>query len=285
MNIFIELKQIKDLPPSERQAVNYILENPNEVVGMGIVKLAQKAYTSTGSIMRVCKKMNMSSFRDFRLRLASDVGDYIHSAMVFTKQESVDREDSLEQIIEKVSSNNARSIIDFRMLNSQQTVSKIVELMSVAKVIDFYGSGLSNLICVDAQMKAMRLGIVSTAYSYYSQMAINARTSDKSHLAFLVSYTGQTTEVISIANVLRGLDVPSVSITANTNNALLELCDINLFVSSIESVYRIGGMSSRISTLNALDVLYTAYINANYETLQDTISKTFINEVFYTAPR
>lgn len=280
MNIYISMKMIKDLPPSERQVVNFILENPQDVTGMGIVELSQKAYTSTGSVMRVCKKLNIESFRDFRLMLAADLSDYLQSTMVYKNHDPIERQDSLEKIFDKVSSSNARSIMDFKQLNATDTVQRVVDLMCKAESVDFYGSGLSNLICMDAQMKAMRLGIPSTAYSYYAQMAIHARTSDVGHMAFLISYTGQTTEILNIAQVLRGAGVPTVSITGNTDNTLLELCQINLFVDSFESVFRIGGMSSRISTLNVLDILYSAYINANYDSLQEVIKKTFIADIF-----
>ncbi|MEG0754129.1 MAG: MurR/RpiR family transcriptional regulator [Angelakisella sp.] len=280
MNLFVGLKMIKDLPPSERQVVNYILTNPQEVTGMGIVELSQKAYTSTGSVMRVCKKLNIESFRDFRLQLASDLGDYLQGSLAFKNQTPIERQDSLDQITDKVCGSNARAILDFKQLNLPETVHRVVEMMGKAKSLDFYGSGVSNLICIDAQMKALRLGIPATAYSYYAQMAIHSRTSDKNNLAFLISYTGQTTEILSIAAMLKKLKVPTVSITGNTGNALLELCDVNLFVNSFESVYRIGGMSSRISTLNVLDILYTAYINANYDSLQEIINKTFVPDTF-----
>ncbi len=74
--------------------------------------------------------------------------------------------------------------------------------------------------------------------------------------------------------------MPSVSITSMTDNPLIELCTVNLFVDSFESVYRVGGMSSRISTLNLLDILFTAFINSNYQKFNDIIAKTFVQETF-----
>ncbi|MEM1485819.1 MurR/RpiR family transcriptional regulator [Oscillospiraceae bacterium PP1C4] len=280
MNLLLKMKRIKDLSPSERQVVNFIMNDPARAANMGIVEIAQKTYTSTSTVMRVSKKLDMESFIDFRLQLAADMNEYLESSVVFKSQAPIERHDSLDAIVDKVCSNNARAVLDTKKLNDLSTMQKVVDMMSTAKQFDFFGNGVSNLICQDALMKALRLGVQATAYSYYAEMAILSKTCDASHLAFLISYTGWTNDTLDIAVKLKQAGIPSVSITSHTDNPLLELCSVNLFVDSYESVYRVGGMSSRISTLNVLDVLFAAYINANCDTLTDTINKTFVKETF-----
>ncbi|MEG1858475.1 MAG: SIS domain-containing protein, partial [Pseudoflavonifractor sp.] len=171
--------------------------------------------------------------------------------------------------------------LDVKNFNSLAVFEQVVELMSTAKQLDFYGSGVSNLICHDAMMKALRLGIPATAYSFYSEQAMLARTCPRDHLAIILSYTGQTEDTLRVAQYLKTGGVPSVSITSHTDNALLELCGINLFVDSFESVYRIGGMSSRLSSLHLLDILFSAYMNKNYDQLKTSVEKTFLPEAFH----
>ncbi len=172
--------------------------------------------------------------------------------------------------------------MDVKKLNDQSTFEAVVHMMSSAKQMDFYGSGVSNLICHDAMIKALRLGIPATAYSYYSEMAMYAKTSTPEHLAIIISYTGMTRDTLSVAELLKAQSIPSVSITSYTDNALIELCKVNLFVDSNETVYRIGGMSSRLSTQHVLDILFSAYMNANYDNLVEVINKTFIQDTFHT---
>lgn len=280
MNLLMKMKRIKDLSPSERQVVNFILNNPGEAANMGVVEIAQRTYTSTSTVMRVSKKLDMDSFIDFRIQLAADINEYLESSVMYTAQTPIEKDDSLESIIEKVSSNNARAALDAKNLNEISVIRKVVKMMEKAKQIDFYGTGVSNLIAQDAFMKALRLGIRATAYSYYSEMAILSKVSSPDHLAFFLSYTGQTADTLSIARNIQKAGVPSVSITSMTDNPLIELCTVNLFVDSFESVYRVGGMSSRISTLNLLDILFTAFINSNYQKFNDIIAKTFVQETF-----
>ncbi len=281
MNILLKMKRIKDLSPSERQVVNFILEDPARASGMGIADLARDSYTSTSTVMRVARRLELDGFSSFRRRLASDLNEYLETTALFRPQEPIAPQDTLHDIVDKVTSNNVRAVLDVRNFNTLEVFGQVVDMMSAAKQLDFYGSGVSNLICHDAMMKALRLGIPSTAYSFYSEQAMLARTSPKDHLAIILSYTGQTEEILRVAQYLKSGCVPSVSITSHTDNALLELCTVNLFVDSFESVYRIGGMSSRLSSLHLLDILFSAYMNKNYEGLKDSVQKTFLPETFH----
>lgn len=281
MNVLLKMKRIKDLSPSERQVVNFILSDPERAANMGIVEIAKRTYTSTSTVMRVTKKLGLAGFVEFRLQLATDLKEYLDTTLLFRHQEPIDSEDTMANIIDKVTSNNVHAVLDVKKFNPLPVFEKVVEMMSEAKQIDFYGSGVSNLICHDAMVKALRLGVSSTAYSYYSEMAMLARTCTSDHLAIILSYTGQTEDTLRVAQYLKKGGVPSVSITSHTDNALLELCSVNLFVGSSESVYRVGGMSSRLSSQHLLDILFSGYMNQNFHQLQEMIDKTFLLETFH----
>jgi RpiR family transcriptional regulator, murPQ operon repressor len=281
MNLLLKMKRIKDLSPSERQVINYILNDPESAANMGIVEMSQKTYTSTSTVIRVCKKLGIDSFIDFRIQLSADLGEYIDHSLVLKYQAPIEPQDTLVNIINKVTSNNVRAIIDVKRFNSIEILENVVGMMNAARQIDFFGSGVSNLICQDAMMKALRLGIRSTAYSYYSEMAMLAKTTTVDHLAIIVSYTGQTEDTLRVAKYLQRGNVPSVSITGHKNNPLIDLCSVNLYIDSIESIYRIGGMRSRLSCLHLLDLLFSCYIGKNQDKLKDIMNRTFLPETFH----
>ncbi len=280
MSIFLKMKQIKDLSPSERQIVNFILKDPQKASAMGIVELAEETFTSSSTVMRVTKKLGMDSFTDFRLQLAKGVND-IDTTALFKYQDPIDVEDSMSDILDKVTSNNVRAVLEVKKHNQIATFEKVVDMMTNAKQIDFYGSGVSNLICHDAMVKALRMGVPSTCYSFYSEMAMHALMCPVDNLAIILSYTGQTEDTLRVAQYLKERGVLSISITSHTDNALLELCNINLYVDSYESAFRIGGMSSRLSSQHLLDVLFYGFMMKNYEKLKETIDKTFLKETFH----
>lgn len=268
------MRQVKDLSPSERHIVDFIFANLQDVSNMGIVELGERTFTSTTTVKRLCRKLGIESYTDFRLQLSVEIASYAHMNILEGAQEPVDRYDSMVGIINKVSDQNAKSIIDTSSLNSPEMIHEVITLMRSAKRIDFYGVGPSNVVAVDAQIKCMRLGIPSSAVGDAVSMRINAKAYPEGALAFLISYTGETDAVIEAAKELNAMGTATVSLTSFSDNHLAELCRYNLYVQAGESWNRLGGMSSRISTLNLLDILFTALINTSYEEYSEIMNRT-----------
>ena len=107
-------------------------------------------------------------------------------------------------------------------------------------------------------------------------MRVNVRAYSKGALAFLISYTGETDAIIEVAQELNSLGITSVSLTSFGENRLAPLCTHNLYVQASESWDRLGGMSSRISTLYLVDVLFTALMNTSYQEYVDIMNQTNI---------
>lgn len=279
MSLLVKMRQIKDLSPSERHIVDYIFENINDIFNIGIVDLSEKTFTSTATVKRLCRKLGVESYIDFRLQLSSELMNYSQASILESAQIPVGRYDSTDEMIRKVSNQNAKSILDTMSLNSAEILERIIGEMAQAERIDFYGVGPSNVVAEDAQIKCMRLGIPSSSYKDRVSMLINAKAFSKGTLAFLISYTGMTAEIIDVAMELVSAGVPTVSLTSTGENELSGLCRYNLFVDASESWNRLGGMSSRISTLNMIDILFTALINANYERYSSFMRHTEVSNL------
>ena len=272
--LLTRMRQARDLSPSERHIVDYVFDNLQEVINLGIVELGARTFTSTTTVKRLCRKLGIDSYTDFRLRLSAEVADYSRLNILQGAQIPVDRYDTVNSIIAKVSDQNAKSIIDTAGVNHPDEVLSVVNLMREAKRIDFYGIGPSNVVAVDAQIKCMRLGIPTTALGDRVSMLINARAYQDGTLAFFISYTGETDAILETARELSRAGVTTVSLTSLSGNALSGICDHNLFVQASESWDRLGGMSSRISTLNMIDILFTALINADRSKYSDIMLRT-----------
>lgn len=280
MNLLTKMREVNDLTPSEQHIVNYIFDNLNEILNIGIVELADCTFTSTATVKRLCKKLGKESYIDFRLELSYELMRYNQNSILKTAQTPVDRYDSLDDIIVKVANQNAKSILDTISTNTTENINAVVSAMAQAKRIDFYGMGPSHVVALDAQIKCMRLGIPSSAFSDRISMMLNAKAFTENSLAFIISYTGTTSEPLEVARELVRVGTSTVSLTSTKPNQLVELCAYNLYVDASESWNRLGGMSSRISTLNLIDILFTALINSDYQKFTHNMSKNLVNNVF-----
>lgn len=268
------MRQVKDLSPSERHIVDFIFDNLQDVSNMGIVELGEKTFTSTTTVKRLCRKIGIDSYTDFRLQLSAEIASYDRMNILKGAQTPVGQYDTTSEIISKVSDQNAKSIIETSTLNNPDVLSEVIHLMHTAQRIDFYGMGPSNVVARDAYIKCMRLGIPSSAIEDPMSMRMNVRAYPKGALAILISYTGETDSIIDVAKELNTVGVTSVSLTSFGENRLASLCTHNLFVQSSESWDRLGGMSSRISTLNLVDVLFTALMNTDYQKYAEIMNRT-----------
>ena len=274
--LLTNMRQIKDLSPSERHVVDFIFNNLQDVSNMGIVELGERTFTSTTTVKRMCRKLGIESYTDFRLQLSAEIASYDRLNILQGAQDPVGQYDTISDIISKVSDQNAKSIIETSTLNNAEVISEVIHAMRNAKRIDFYGVGPSNVVAKDAYIKCMRLGIPSSAIEDPMSMRMNVRAYPKDALAFLISYTGETDSIIRVAKELNSLGITSVSLTSFSENRLTSLCTHNLYVQSSESWDRLGGMSSRISTLNLVDVLFTALMNTSYQEYLEIMNNTNI---------
>ncbi|MCD7748959.1 MAG: MurR/RpiR family transcriptional regulator [Oscillospiraceae bacterium] len=276
-NILIKMAEIKDLSPSERHVVDFILEHYKDVCSMGIVELGEKTFTSTTTVKRLCRKLGVDSYTSFRMMLSAAQDSYEHQDILHGDQAPISRYDSVGDVLEKVSKQNAASILDTSHIVDSATLETVVTLMAAAKQIDFYGVGPSNVVAQDAQFKCMRLKIPSTAFCDRVSMLMQAKRSGDGTLAFLISYTGETDDIIEAAQELRRHRVDTVALTSSTDNSVARICRYTLCVDASESWDRLGGMSSRISTLNVIDALFTALLNTNYDQYIRDMVDTCVN--------
>ena len=94
----------------------------------------------------------------------------------------------------------------------------------------------------------------------------------------MISYSGNTVEVIECMKAMQENHTPIIAITRCVNSPVSELADYKLYTTANESIFRSGAMSSRISQLNIIDILYTAFANSEYERCLEQLSKTHIKK-------
>lgn len=97
-------------------------------------------------------------------------------------------------------------------------------------------------------------------------------------VGIVISYSGQTHEMIECAKAMKESGANTISITRYAANPIKALCDYNLYVAANEALFRSGAMSSRMSQLNIIDILYTAYTNRQYDESLELLVKTHIRK-------
>lgn len=72
MNIFQQLKYDDTLTASERQFAAFIEEHTDMVLNGNLQDVVKAAYVSKSMILRFCKKLGLTGFKELKVRLAQD---------------------------------------------------------------------------------------------------------------------------------------------------------------------------------------------------------------------
>lgn len=272
-------ERVKSFSNTEREVAESILANPQLVVDMSVHELAKHTFSSASTIVRLCNHTGYSGYKEFRKAVTYELA--LREQSRRNEQKEIARSDSLEEIIDKITYLNIISLEETKELLDVQVLHACVELIRNAKVIYLFGMGASLCAAKDAYLKFLRLNKLCIINEDWHSQLLQARNAAPEDLALVISYSGATVEIIECMKALKENGTPIIAITRCVQSPVSELADQKLYTAANESLFRSGAMSSRMSQLNVVDILYTALANSQYEESLNQLSKTHIRKPEY----
>ena len=261
---------------TERGVAERILSDPQLVVDLSIHELAQKTFSSPSTIVRMCSHTGFSGYKEFRRAVTYELARREQTRR--NEQKDIQRSDSLEQIIDKITYANILSLEETRDLRDVSILRAGAEVLRRARVIYLFGLGASLCAAKDAYLKFLRLNKLCVINEdWHSQLVQSCNATDQD-AALVFSYSGVTTEVIECMRNLKKNGTPIIAITRCVSSPVSDLADYRLYTAANESLFRSGAMSSRMSQLNVVDILFTTLANADYERSLSQLSRTHIEK-------
>jgi len=178
--------------------------------------------------------------------------------------------------VDKVTCKNIMSLEDSRKFIDTDTLRHCVDLVREAKTVLLFGLGASLLAARDLYLKFLRLNKACVINEDWHAQLLTARNATGEDVGLVFSYSGETEEVLTCMQALKENRTPVIAITRFSASPVAELADHNIYIAANESIFRSGAMSSRLSQLNVVDILYTAFANRDYEASLSQLSRTHI---------
>lgn len=276
-NPLVRIKELRScMGESERMIADFLLDEPNVVLEYNIRELAAKLYVSPATIVRFCKHLGFSGYRELRQALIYELAMYAKS----DSRENLDitRDDSIEHIARKIVNKNILSLHETEKLLDIEMMSKCVDLIHNASNILLFGVGASQSVAKDAYLKFLRLNKPCSVVEDWHAQLLMAKNSARKDVAIMISYSGETREMIECMLALKENRTPTIVITRFAPSTISSMATYVLYVSAGESMFRSGATSSRIAQLNIIDILYTAYASKNYDESLMYLQKTHIGK-------
>ena len=259
-----------------QSAAQFILESPELVEQLSIRELAQRAYVSPSTILRLCTATGYAGYKDFRRAVSQEL--LLRQQNLEQEKQELGRSDTLEEVVNKVTYRNILSLEQTRELLDLESLRNSIQLLKKARFTYLFGMGASLCAAKDAYLKFLRINKPCFVNEDWQSQLVQARNAGPQDLAIVFSYSGQTTEMIECMKVLKENGTPIIAVTRCVHSPVSSMADQNLYTAANEAIFRSGAMSSRISQLNIIDILSTAYANSQYEQSVKQISRTHIKK-------
>ncbi|MBL8361479.1 MAG: glucokinase [Rubrivivax sp.] len=242
-------RSLTDLSAAERRVAEHVLAHPRSVLGNPIAEIAKAASVSQPTVIRFCRSLGCDGLSDFKLRLASAL-----SATLPVTHTQVTGNDSALELGAKVLSNTASAILQLRSHLNSEAIDRAVALLLAAQRVEFHAVGHSVVVAEDAQLKFLRFGISTVAYTDARVQLLAARVLRPGDVVVVISSSGKVAELLQVADIARARGASVVAITAGSS-PLARKADIVLVVDSTEDVDTQMPMISRILHLLLIDIL------------------------------
>jgi len=279
-NILIYLRQIApSLTKNEATIANYLTDHPKEVPNMKISELAVKTNTSLSSITRFCKKTGLPGFPELKMEIAKTLyqseNNGLNLNLSIANDIDLRQAPDMPVVIKNVITTATNSFSLLGNLINSDMVKRTVELIRKAPRTLIVGIGASGLVGLDLYQKLLRLGINATYNAETHLQMVSASTLKKDDLAIVISYSGETTEIISITKRAKSMGASVVGITRIGNTSLHRLADYCLLVPNTENICRNGAFISRLDQLLINDMIFYTFLSQYYEDYQEQIDRTW----------
>ncbi|WP_214810962.1 MurR/RpiR family transcriptional regulator [Exiguobacterium sp. s181] len=241
------------LSKKEQRIADYILKQPEKIIHHTINQVADDLDVAESTVFRFCQRVGFKGYQALKIALASDV-----VAPLQDIHEDITETDTALEIAEKIFSTNGKTIESTRQILEGASLEKTVELFLGARRIEFFGSGGSAVVALDAYHKFVRSGLQVSAILESHMQLMSASQLTTADVAVVISHSGASKETLDIAKLLKEKGVPMIAITNYAKSPLSKLADVSLYTVSQETAFRSEALASRIAELSLIDALFTA---------------------------
>lgn len=254
-----------ELTGSEMKIADYILANKGNIEKMTSSELAEILEVGQSTIIRFSQKLGYKTFKKFVNDVVNDIGE---------KEESeVQLSDSTLVTMSKIKE-RYKELLDIAYdLNTDKEFEEVIRLIQQADHIIVYGFLGTGSIASYLSSSLIEMGF----YSFYSSSVIEIKQritfARENDILLLLSKTGETKEVVELAEFAKQHGTKLAAITNMTKNPLSSLADVHLKILSSKVKTRLQTYSSSVELIFVIDSLILLLYKNDYAEYRKNVGK------------
>jgi len=237
----------------------WLLQRRGQIVDIPISRFAQETGVTETTIVRFCKAVGYTGYRELRLALVQSVG--IAKGLQLGAEERKIPEPgdgSLLSLAKQIVAIDTEVLMRTPQLLDEQSLEKAIDTILNGTEVYLVGFGSSAPIALDLYQRLLRLGIrASTCSDPHILTAITTNV-DSSAVLFGITYSGQSRDLVDALKAAKERKATTVVLTSNGGAAAARLADILLISAVQPGMGARETLAARISQLAIVDILCTA---------------------------
>jgi len=233
-----------------------------------IQEVADAAGVSQPTVIRFCRSMDTSGFRDLRKHLIAALqqpDSYSHH--------DVDNDDDAGAAASKVVESSIRALVDLRPFMQGMPFEAAAAAMASARQFVFAGLGASGHVAEDAWHKFFRLGTPCSSATNGQTIRQQAAITGPSDVCIAISHTGNSSDLVDSMALASDRGATVIAFT-DPHSALAKTASLVFGTHSSENTSVFTPMTSRLIHLALLDGLQVALALAMGEAAEEKLRLT-----------
>lgn len=220
MAVLDALKRMEGFTPAEKDLAHYILEHLDDVAHMNISELSSAVYTSNPTVVRMCRKLGLEGYRDFRIELARDVEAARSNVLEVNPDLPFIEGSGSQDVIRSVATLTKQAIDACMGTFTGHDVRTAARLIRSAEKVALYGLGDSWVSMEGFANLLLKIGIVSYSGNLNGDSMVATQILGPRDVAVIATYSGGMLDKFSAEfQLLRSRGCKTILITANAQAA------------------------------------------------------------------
>lgn len=230
-NLYYKLTELED------DIVEYIKNHKAEVADTKIVTLAAEFYTVPNTITRLCRKLGYDGFVALKFELKQELS------------ENVEENHQYLTILRN---------FDLIVPEREQ---KVINLFQKAKAVNFYAQDQTKWIAKIGTENFYAIDDKFRLFDYEKEIISQIKRSN-SEIFFFISLSGETSTVLSLAELAKSNGHKVVSLTNLSENSLSKMSDVALYCYTEKVHVNHFDLTDKTPLLIILQSLFQSYFES-----------------------
>jgi RpiR family murPQ operon transcriptional repressor len=260
MKIFNQVAEAREnLSDGALRIANVILSERERICEISSSELADRAQVAQSSVVKFVQKLGYKGMTAFRLAISEETGRQQARRSVLPHvplHNEITSDDNAPTIARKLLQEKIRALADTTNDIDYKTLSKIVDRLNHARLVQITGLGGSLLVGNDLAHKLLKIGIIALIDADIHAQVATANMLGAHDVQIAISYSGRKREIVEAARVAKSRKARVVAITNPAQSPLRELADLKLATLADEAQLRSSAISSRTAQSTVTDLIF-----------------------------